>query len=204
MSALNHYGPSTGIADVLLGQRAPLFFDASLTFKTPKLQHVLDVWNQKRGARCMPARKDFTIRDLGCVAPQLCIVQVVHEDGRRRFKIKLMGTILDHYLAPITGKFVDEAVPPQFLCRWTSMYASALDRKAPMRITSRVAYRDQLYLVCEGLVLPLADDGQTPSGVLFVIFHYGGDMFDDAQCQMYNALSQELDQEFGFAAAVTS
>jgi hypothetical protein len=194
MSALNHFGPSTGLADAILGQRAPLLFDASLQVKTPQLKRALEVWQQKRGARRMPARSDFDMRDLSCVLPQLSIVQIVHEGGRQRFKIRLMGTSLDQHLAPITGRFVDEAVPPHFVERWNSIYMSALSIRAPMRISSRVAFRDQLYLIGEGLVLPLSDDGETPTGLMVVIFHYGSDAHDEQRLQLFAALTQELEQ----------
>jgi hypothetical protein len=194
MSALNHFGPSTGLADAILGQRAPLLFDPSLQVKTPQLKRALEVWNEKRGARTMPARADFSMRDLGCVLPQLSIVQIVNDGGRQRFKIRLMGTSLDQHLAPITGKFVDEAVPPHFSDRWKSIYMSALSIRAPMRISSRTAFRDQLYLIGEGLALPLSDDGETPTGVMVVIFHYGSDAHDEQRLQLFAALTQELEQ----------
>jgi hypothetical protein len=193
MSALNHFGPSTRLADAILGQRAPLLFDASLQLKTPQLRRALEVWNQKRGARRMPARSDFDMRDLCCVLPQLSIVKIVHEGGRQRFQIRLMGTSLDQHLAPITGKFVDEAVPPHFFERWESIYMSALDGKAPMRVSSRTAFRDQLYLIGEGLVLPLSDDGETPNGLMVVIFHYGSGAHDEQRLQLFASLMQELE-----------
>jgi hypothetical protein len=204
MSALNHFGPSTGLSDAILGQRAPLLFDASLQVRTPQLRQVLDVWNAKRGERRMPSRSDFDMRDLACALPQTSIVQIVHEGDRRRFRIRLMGTSLDQHLAPVTGKFVDEAVPPHFVERWTSLYESAIGPRAPMRVASRTAFRDQLYLIGEGLVLPLSDDGQVPSGVLVVLFHYGSDAHDVARQTLFASLTQELDQEFGNSAPVTS
>jgi hypothetical protein len=145
----------------------------------------------------LPARSDFDMRDLCCVLPQLSIVQIVHEDGRQRFKIRLMGTSLDQHLAPITGRFVDEAVPPHFVERWESIYMSALEIRAPMRISSRVAFRDQLYLIGEGLALPLSEDGETPTGLMVVIFHYGSDAHDEQRLRLYADLTSELDQAHG-------
>lgn len=197
MSALNHFGPSTGLADAILGQRAPLLFDASLQVKTPQLKRALEVWNEKRGARRMPARSDFDIRDLRFTLPQLSIVQIVREGERLRYKIRLMGTSLDQHLAPITGKFVDEAVPPHFVERWVSIYMSALSIRAPMRISSRVAFRDQLYLIGEGLMLPLSEDGETPWGLFAVIFHYGSDAHDRQRLRLYADLTRELDLAYG-------
>jgi hypothetical protein len=112
-----------------------------------------------------------------------------------------MGTSLDQHLAPITGKFVDEAVPPHFVERWETIYTSALDIRAPMRISSRVAFRDQLYLIGEGLMLPLSEDGETPWGLFGVIFHYGSDAHDEQRLQLFAALTQELELAQGAAAA---
>jgi len=203
MSALNYFGPSTGLADAILGQRAPMLFDPALNLKTAELQLILALWNEKRGARRMPPRAGFSMRDLSFALPQLCFVDVVQDGGRTRYKIRLMGTSMDHHLAPITGKFVDEAVPPQFVERWETMYTRALDARAPIRVSSRVAFRDQFYLIGEGLVLPLANDGETPSGLLVVIFHYGSDTQDEKRLRLFAALTQELDQAFG-DDAVTS
>lgn len=204
MSALTYFGPSTGLADAILGQRAPLLFDRSLRVKTPALQRALATWHAKRGDRKMPARADFGMRDLAGMLPQTCILQIVPKENGCRFFVRLMGTALDQTLAPITGRFVDEAVPPQFAARWEMMFMSAVDAVAPVRISSRVAYRDQLYLIGEGLIMPLSDDGETSSGVMVIIFHYGSDSQDPERMNLYASLASELETTIGTEADVTS
>jgi hypothetical protein len=63
--------------------------------------------------------------------------------------------------------------------------------RAPVRGLSRTEFRNQLYLVGEGLLLPLSENGETASGVLFAIFHNSSNEVNACRAQVYEALSEE-------------
>jgi hypothetical protein len=149
----------------------PVKCDADLDFVTPQLRHVLKVWQSRRGARTMPSRADMTMADLKSVLPNLAFLGVVREGDRLRYKVRLMGGVLDDYLTPMTGRFVDEALPAHFAEKWTTVWRPAIDSRAPVRSVGRVEYGARRWCVAEALYAPLADDGATPD-VLMIAVHY--------------------------------
>lgn len=191
MSSLSPVSGPSDLATVIPGQRSPLMFDETLQFQTPQLHEMLAVWRAKCAGRPFPRRADFGIRDLVKVLPQTGIVDLVASASGPRFFVRLNGSALDHYFAPIMGQFVDEVVPPYFAQRWTSIFMAPLTSRKPMRGVSRTEFRDQMYLVGEILLLPLAEDGQTPSGTLYAVFHYGSNDVNERRLKIYERLSAE-------------
>ena len=191
MSSLSPSSDSIDLTTVLPGQRSPLVFDRTLQLITPALRDMLAVWDKKRAERPFPSRADFGIRDLAKVLPQTGIVDIVQAESGPRFFVRLNGSALDHYFAPIMGQFVDEAVSPYFADRWKSIFMAPVTARSPVRALSRTEFRDQLYLLAETLLLPLANDAQTPSGVMYAIFHYGSNDPSEHRRRIYDVLSEE-------------
>lgn len=191
MSSLDPAAGQIDLTTAVVGQRSPMLFDQKLALQTPALREMLAVWENKRGARDMPARADFSIRDLVKVLPQTGIVELRHAPQGTRFLIRLNGSALDHFFAPLTGRFIDEAVSPYFAERWASIFMAPVNARGPVRGVSRTEFRDQLYLVGETLLLPLSQDGVTPSGVLYAVFHYSSNEVNARRVQVYEALWEE-------------
>jgi len=179
------------LTTAVAGQRSPLLFDYKLSLQTPALREMLAVWEQRRGARIMPRRSDFSMRDLVKVLPQTGIVDLRHDARGARLFVRLSGSALDHFFAPLTGQYIDEAVSPYFAERWTTIFMEPLNARAPLRGLSRTEFRDQLYLVGESLLLPLSEDGTTASGLLYAIFHYSSNEVNARRAQVYAALAEE-------------
>ena len=169
------------------------------TFVTPQLQRILALWGERRGMHSMPARSSFTLRDLACALPQLSIVDVVADGGATRFKVRLMGRELDQVLAPMTGRFVDEAVPPPHSDRWSTFLTEALQHRAPTRALSRAEYGDRRLYLVEALIAPLADDGEHPDKLMVVCFYH---LFQGLDGKPSNVVSQ-LTSELGAAGLLT-
>jgi hypothetical protein len=66
-----------------------------------------------------------------------------------------------------------------------------VNARAPVRGVSRTEFRNQLYLVGEALLLPLSENGEKASGVLYAIFHYSSNEVNARRAQVYEALSEE-------------
>jgi len=173
---------------------APSFLDAELRFVTPELARVLEVWREKRGARTMPARADLTIRDLAFALPNVGFVDVVWEDGTLRFRVRLMGSQLDGFFAPMTGRFIDEAVPERFASKWASHWRPAIDRCAPMRTVSRVEFAERRWFVSEALHTPLATDGEAPDVLMIVTYFHTTEGFEGRSREIAERLQRELAQ----------
>lgn len=188
MSSLDPAAGQIDLTTVVVGQRSPYLLDKNLALQTSALREVLAIWQQKRGTRSLPQRSDFSIRDLAKVLPQTGIVEL-HQGPR--FFVRLNGSALDHFFAPLTGKYIDEAVSPYFTERWHGIFMAPINARAPLRGVGRTEFRDQQYLVAETLMLPLSHDGETPSAVLYCIFHYSSNEVNARRIQVYEALSEE-------------
>lgn len=150
----------------------PVECHARLDFVTPQLGRVHEIWQAKRGGRAMPARAGMTLKDLKSVLGNLAFLSIVHEAGRQRFKVRLMGGTLDDYVAPMTGQFIDEALPPHFADKWTALWRPAIDERTPLRSVNRVEYRAQRWYLAETIYAPLADDGETPDVLMIVCYYH--------------------------------
>lgn len=169
------------------------------TFVTPQLRRIAELWDARRGTHSMPARSSLTLRDLSCALPQLSIVDVVIDGGATRFKVRLMGSELDQVLAPMTGRFVDDAVPPPHSDRWATFLTEALQHRSPTRALSRAEYGDRRLYLVEALIAPLADDGEHPDKVMVVCFYH---LFQGLDCKPSNVVTQ-LTSELGAAGLLT-
>lgn len=204
MTALLQFGPSTTLADALVSERAPVLFDTALAFKTPQLLKIVALWNEKRGQRPMPQRADFDMRSLAPVLRQTSFMDIVRDGVCTRFHVRLMGSALDQYLMPMTGKFIDEVVPPYFVQRWTAMFQRAIDAKGPVRFASRMEFKDQLSTIGEVFISTLSNGGLEPEEIMCVIFHYASDVRSPHEFQIYRDLEAELSTTFGASSPVTS
>lgn len=170
----------------------PVVCDPTLAFVTPQLKATLDVWRRKRGQRLMPARADMTIQDLKFVLPHLAFVAVVREGERMRYKVRLMGSELDARVVPMTGLFVDEAVPLRFAEKWSATWGPAIETRSPFRVVGRVEFRDRRSTVSETLIAPLADDGEAPDVLMVAVYYHFFDAAEPAQ-----AIAAQLIGELG-------
>ena len=154
----------------------PLIADPHLRFLTPQLKTVLALWHAIRGLRTLPARSKLTMRDLKTALPNLAFLDIVRDGARQRFKVRLAGGALDHFLdGPTTGRFIDEAIPDEFAQKWSALWQVAIDAQQPMRVVARVELPNRRFYVSEALNAPLAEDGQTPDIMMIASYFHGRD-----------------------------
>jgi hypothetical protein len=133
--------------------------DASLAFVRPEFAELLELWRGHADADNLPYRRDFGPRNLKALLRHVAIYEKV-EEAPARYRVRLMGTAFADAMGDLSGKFVDEAVAPEFLPRWYAALGAALEAKAPLRFVSRLDTVNKSYLVAEYFEAPvLADDG---------------------------------------------
>ena len=164
-----------------------------LAFVTPQLQRILQVWEAKRGARIAPCRDDFGLRDLSFALPNIAILAVVREGARVRFRVQMMGSQLDAYVAPMTGKFVDDVVPAEFAEKWASLWGGAVETRRVQRSVGRVKFGGKHYYVAESLFAPLATDGDIPDGVLVGTYFHLAQNDQPEQSAISRSLLSEIE-----------
>jgi hypothetical protein len=144
----------------------PVIFDPELNFDRPALGNFIKLWQAKRGNRPMPARSDFSARDLKANLSRVILFETA---PGTRYRVRLMGSALTQVWGDLTGRFVDEAVPPHLLPRWIGFLEGVLALRRPLRLKAQVAFMEKTYLVAEFAAVPLCDDAGHPTMVMCVV-----------------------------------
>ena len=139
--------------------------DPSLAFDRAELKNLLQIWETLRRGRQMPARADLDLFDLKVHLGDLFLVDVEREP--RRFRYRLVGTRITQAVErDATGKYFDEIYAGSLLETWTEGHCRAVNEQAPLRVFSRTGDPYTRIYAYEGLLLPLAADGETVNMVL--------------------------------------
>lgn len=136
--------------------------DPSLAFNHPDLAKLLDLWRSEAGADGVPHRRVMSPRLLKSFLRDIAIYErLTEEDGRRRYRVRLMGTAFAQILGDLTGKLVDEAVPAEFVPRWHAALDVTLAEGTALRFLGREDTNQMTFLTGEFFSAPLlADDGR--------------------------------------------
>lgn len=138
--------------------------DATLAFESARLLDLLAIWRDT-GRGALPRREDFTARML---AKHLRHLTFVERQGVR-YRFRLFGSALAEMTGDWTGKFLDEAVPEQFLPSWVATYDATIEALAPLRFVARFRASHLEHVMAETFVAPLADDGGAASGLMISV-----------------------------------
>jgi len=131
--------------------------DPELRFRRPELRELAALWDEKRAGRLAPDRGDFSPFVLRPYLPRVLIYEIVHEpDGRRRFRIRLYGTLISQYSGrDPTGKFVDEIMTEQAYADFNNGLSWATDNAKPLRAAGSYYFVDRSFVQFESVTLPL-------------------------------------------------
>jgi len=138
------------------------YCDPTLAFSDTSYNELLDLWRLKAAGRAMPTRSEMTARELKGILRNILVIERVQQNPSR-YKFRLVGTGLTHMAGELTGKTVDEVVPPEHLPRWNDCCDLVLDGGQPIRFLGRVHLEGREYLDAENLYVPLANDEGVPS-----------------------------------------
>jgi hypothetical protein len=135
------------------------------------LSALLNYWRSKLAGRPMPRRADIEPTDIPQLLPHLQLVDRV--DGR--FRYRLAGTaIVVAYGSELTGKFVDEIIPPARRAVAEGHYNTVYETKRPLFVRNKYTTTRDIDIVASRVILPLSDDGTTVSMVVTAqTFEYG-------------------------------
>jgi hypothetical protein len=145
---------------------APSRCDSSLSFETPELLQLAALWRDKSAGRDMPLRRDMDARALKAYLPHITIFDIVDDEGRRRYRFRLMGTSIARMFGDHTGRTLDEAIVSPFRERWTAAIDAALQAGGPIRLSGRVEYRELDYLAMEIFLAPIEQRDEGAESVL--------------------------------------
>ncbi len=139
----------------------PVEIGRDMVFRCPENGAGIAYWRAKRGGRKMPARADIDPLEMRAFLPHVGLLET--PDGspeRPDYRIALAGTAIEAVLGPLTGRLLQEAVPPIIARRWRSLYDVVIAEAVPLRAVSRVAFSAKNFLMGEVLAAPLSADGR--------------------------------------------
>lgn len=133
--------------------------DASLAFGDPRFDPLVGIWREAAAHGRLPRRSELGPRGLKLLLKNIAIYERLM-NGNVRWRVRLMGTAFADVMGDLSGKFLDEAVPPMHLPRWHAALDAAIAAGAPLRFMSRSDTTAKSYLVAEYFEAPLvAEDG---------------------------------------------
>jgi hypothetical protein len=156
--------------------------DNALVFNRPELSAVAGLWFNLAGGRPMPERLEMTPRLLKPFLPHVAIYDCVPQaNGRRRYRVRVMGSSYQTILGEHTGRFLDESLPPKHVEMWHAVLDAIVAEGAPLRFCGNSTTTGKTFLVHEYFSAPLADADGAPVHVLGVGYYGSGrwqDMLD--------------------------
>jgi hypothetical protein len=135
------------------------------------LSGLLAYWRRKLAGRAMPRRADIDPTEIPRLLPHLQLVERV--GGRYRYR--LAGTaIVAAYGSELTGKFVDELIPPARRAVAEGHYTMAFESGRPLFVRNKYTTTRAIDIVASRVILPLSEDGAAVSMVVMAqTFEYG-------------------------------
>jgi hypothetical protein len=157
---------------VLAGFGAPIYVDRDLSFRESVNHQALGYWRSKCAGRTMPARAHLDPIEMRGFLPHVALVDVLG-DPKPGYRIRLAGTAIEDVFGHLTGQVLAD-MQPYFAHRWEGIFSSAVQARAPIRITTRVGYDQKDFLSCEAMFAPVSEDGLHIS-MLFVSVGFWSD-----------------------------
>ena len=139
-----------------------LFVDPAIELVDRRLMDLMAYWQDKCGARGMPARVDISPGDLVTHLPRLALLNVTaDEEEGPRFSVRLSGTGIDDLLGhDHRGADLSDLLPSASAKLVSAALAALVEHKRPMRFFANARLPGNPAASVEGLALPLGiDDG---------------------------------------------
>lgn len=131
----------------------------------PRLGRLLGSWEQWRGARRLPARRDFMPEQFGDLLGHLFLFDVVGEPPRFRYRV--FGSRVAEFRGfDLTGQYIDQHPDAAFGTRAHQAYSLACRERKPLWARVDARGDSGMSFRFEALILPLAGDGERPDMVL--------------------------------------
>ncbi len=120
----------------------------------PVLKRILDLWNDKRAGRALPAREDFDPIEMPYALGYLSLFDV--EEAPRRFWCRLDGTRqVELFGIDCTGRYLDACFSADYAALAHASFSAVVDQARPLYHLRQVPYGGRL-IRYEVAMLPLS------------------------------------------------
>jgi hypothetical protein len=130
---------------------------------SPMFGSLLGYWQQKRGARPLPARRDIDPVELAPeLLPHLVLTDLLERGTRVRFR--LVGTnVVKRFGFDPTGTYLGGEMSGGWYDFAGALYRLAYAERAPIEAASEFTWGPGRRLEAQHLLLPLSQDGPDPA-----------------------------------------
>lgn len=143
----------------------PARCDPDLSFESPALTDLLNIWRELAGADEVPPRQRMTARVLKAHLRYIAIIERL-QGAPLRHRVRLMGTRLSQILGEMQGRYLEEALDQEVFLHWQARLDLALAERRPVRFVSRVDLKQLYFFRSESFWAPLTCHHAEPSCVL--------------------------------------
>jgi hypothetical protein len=145
----------------------PVTLDWDLNFESRELKEALKYWQSCCGGHSRPARASMNPAGMTKFLPLITLVDV-HQPagGARGYRIRLAGSNVEQIYGNLTGRLIEDALPPAIAARWRNCLDIAYEADRPLRLTGQAAIGNKRWLTGEILLAPLGD----PNGPISMFF----------------------------------
>ena len=137
------------------------------------LQKVKRYWDEKRGLRRMPSRRDIRPAEIKECLPQVLLVDVLPDASD--FRYRLVGSKLRPYFPnEVTGQLFSRALAPfgeSTVAATLSIYRGIVHERTPALIKGPGIYYAQESNFFEAILMPLGEDDAHPT-MIFGAFEF--------------------------------
>ena len=121
------------------------------------LRRLVGHWQQMRGPRRMPARRDFDPLDVRFALGHISLIDV-HRDPLR-FYFRLDGSKqVELFGVECTRRYLDEVMPVEHAAMAHASYTEVVDRSEPRYHRRQIVFHERL-MDYEVIILPFSNDG---------------------------------------------
>jgi hypothetical protein len=115
-------------------------------------------WQRMRGARRMPARRDFDPLEVRFALGYISLIDV-HRDPLR-FYFRLDGSKqVELFGVECTRRYLDEAMPAEHAAMAQASYSEVVNRGEPRYHRRQIVFHERL-MDYEAIILPFSNDGE--------------------------------------------
>jgi hypothetical protein len=152
-----------------VGRLRPLQFDWALHFTRDPTKLASAYWHTCAQSRDMPARADLNPATMRNFTAHVGLVEIRRGQAPNvEYFVRRAGGEWERVFGPMTGRFLDEFLPPEIETRWREVFDGVREKKAAVRITTGIHYQGKTWLTAEMFVAPLGEAGEP--NMLFLAF----------------------------------
>jgi hypothetical protein len=143
--------------------------DLSEQIRHPHLDRLYRYWNERRGRRALPARRDIDPLDFSYLLGNIILVDVLREP--LRFRVRLHGDALAIRAGyDFTGKFLDQPPISDYRAYAIERCKGIVETGRPLAVEHNRVLDGRPHHY-EALWLPLSDDGENVNKLLCALIY---------------------------------